>query len=168
MTNGPPKPLRVELVHSPRTFATAEAAIADATATNVNYLAEIGFFKVIGRTVEAVDYDNRSFVWRLSDHQSLVISARENCIGVSAKLAVGDTLLRTGCYPGVLQIESGAHAWNWDRDEIPRSVVGQSISNGFFNGVEFYVYLVDRRIVNFGCFLIHETQEPLLYWQFSD
>lgn len=168
MTNGPPKPLTVVLIHSPRRFATAAAAIADATAINVQYLAEMGFAEVIGRAVEAVDYDNRSFVWRLSDHHSLVISANENGIGVSAKLAVGDTLLRTGCYPGVLQIESGAHAWNWDRDEVPRSVVGQSISNGFFNGIEFYVYLADRRIVNFGCFLIQETQEPLLYWQFSD
>lgn len=168
MTNGPPKPLRVVLSHDPRTFATAAAAIADATATNVHYLAEIGFSNVIGRTVEDVDYDNRSFVWRLSDHHSLVINASENRIGVSANLAVGNTLLRRGCHPGVLQIESGAHAWNWDRDEVPRSVVGQSISNGFFNGFEFCVYLGDRRIVNFGYFLIQETQEPLLYWQFSD
>ena len=152
----------------PPGFATAAAAIAGAKAMSSHYLGEIGFAEVIGRAVDAVGYDDGSFVWRLIGNKTLTIIANQDGSGVSASIAGAGTPRHAGVHRGVVQIESGSQSWNWDRDEVPRSVVGASISYGSFDGHNFYVYLDSRCIVSFGCLLIQESQAQLLYWQFSD
>jgi hypothetical protein len=92
--------------NSPPGFATAGEAIAAAKSIDSRFLDEGGLAGIIGRSVEAVDFDDRSFIWRLSGHKTLVIIANENGNGVSVSIAGAATTQRAGGHRGVVQLSN--------------------------------------------------------------
>ena len=149
---------------------TATDAINDAISRNNKFSADIPVRSLLTRTLQEVAYTDREFRGCLSGGVDLIITADDSDSTVPAvRVAPADNrrLIEPPWKGDVVQVSTGSSSWQWDREAIVRTILGQEVARIFVNGAELYLYFKDT-VISFTRIRIADDGRPLLYWSFTD
>lgn len=154
--------VRVKSRNHPIGLASPSAAIKSSRATSDSYLETFGFGQFIGGEIESVEFDSGCLCCTIPEASPLSIRATSTGVALDLEKRIG-----AGIHQPILDLELGTSRWSWNRGAIANQLAGQCIKNGFFTGVEFYLYLENRTAISFCSFMNEAAEEPFLYWDFA-
>jgi len=156
--------MRIRARDAPAGLASPSAAIRSAKATSDSYLQSLDFRRLIGRQIESVEFDHGRLCCSMPNLSmpnlpSLSILATSS--GVS--LEMGRKTV-TGTHQPILELQLGTRRWTWNRGGIANQLIGQTIRNGFYTGIDFYLYLENGTAISFCSFTNEASLDSFLYW----